>query len=64
MVVAVAGMVANARGCYNERELRHPLSGIGHAMAFPIKHLPVVQHWDCHVTGTCCKYAVMSTSPS
>jgi lysine-N-methylase len=24
-------------------------------MAAPIKHLPVVQHWDCHVTGTCCK---------
>jgi lysine-N-methylase len=24
-------------------------------MAFPIKHLPVVQNWDCHVTGTCCK---------
>jgi lysine-N-methylase len=20
-----------------------------------IKHLPVVQSWDCHVTGTCCK---------
>jgi lysine-N-methylase len=24
-------------------------------MAFPIKHLPMVQNWDCHVTGTCCK---------
>lgn len=24
-------------------------------MAFPLRHLPVVQNWDCHVTGTCCK---------
>jgi lysine-N-methylase len=24
-------------------------------MAFPIKHLPVVQNWDCHTHGTCCK---------
>jgi lysine-N-methylase len=24
-------------------------------MAFPIQHLPVVQNWDCHVCGTCCK---------
>jgi lysine-N-methylase len=24
-------------------------------MSFPIKHLPVVQNWDCHATGTCCK---------
>jgi lysine-N-methylase len=24
-------------------------------MALPIKHLPVLQNWDCHVTGTCCK---------
>jgi len=24
-------------------------------MAFPIRHLPVVQNWDCHVCGTCCK---------
>ena len=20
-----------------------------------IRHLPVVQNWDCHVCGTCCK---------
>jgi lysine-N-methylase len=24
-------------------------------MAFPLYHLPVVQNWDCHVCGTCCK---------
>jgi lysine-N-methylase len=24
-------------------------------MPFPIKHLPVLQNWDCHVTGSCCK---------
>jgi lysine-N-methylase len=24
-------------------------------MALPIKHLHVLQNWDCHVTGTCCK---------
>ncbi len=24
-------------------------------MSVPIRHLPVVQNWDCHVTGTCCK---------
>ena len=24
-------------------------------MALPIKHLPVLQNWDCHITGTCCK---------
>jgi lysine-N-methylase len=24
-------------------------------MALPIKHLPVLQNWDCHVTGSCCK---------
>src|SRR5262249_59482007 len=23
-------------------------------MPFPVKHLPLVQKWDCHVTGTCC----------
>src|ERR1700722_13394186 len=28
-------------------------------MAFPVRHLPVVQNWDCHVTGACCKeYAI------
>lgn len=24
-------------------------------MSLPIRTLPVLQHWDCHVTGTCCK---------
>ena len=24
-------------------------------MALPIRHLPVVQNWDCHVCGTCCQ---------
>src|SRR4051812_29064695 len=31
-------------------------------MPFPIKHLPVVQNWDCHVTGTCCKEYVVTIS--
>ncbi len=24
-------------------------------MPAPIRHLPVVQNWDCHVSGNCCK---------
>lgn len=24
-------------------------------MSLPVRHLPVVQNWDCHVCGTCCK---------
>src|SRR5262249_20494451 len=24
-------------------------------MSLPIHHLPVLQNWDCHVCGTCCK---------
>src|ERR1700693_4629439 len=24
-------------------------------MPIPIQHLPVLQNWDCHVCGTCCK---------
>ena len=24
-------------------------------MALPLRHLPVLQNWDCHVCGTCCK---------
>jgi len=28
-------------------------------MPFPVRHLPVLQNWDCHARGTCCKeYAV------
>jgi lysine-N-methylase len=26
-----------------------------HTMGLPLLHLPVVQNWDCHVCGTCCK---------
>ena len=24
-------------------------------MTLPIRHLPVLQNWDCHVCGNCCK---------
>ena len=24
-------------------------------MGFPLRHLPVLQNWDCHVCGTCCQ---------
>ncbi len=24
-------------------------------MSLPVRHLPLVQNWDCHVCGTCCK---------
>jgi lysine-N-methylase len=24
-------------------------------MSFPLKHLPVLQNWDCQATGSCCK---------
>src|SRR5438067_2086294 len=24
-------------------------------MSMPLRHLPVVQNWDCHVCGNCCK---------
>src|SRR5262249_14672366 len=27
----------------------------GRVMSRPIRHLPVVQNWDCHARGTCCK---------
>src|SRR3954453_18582305 len=27
----------------------------GTAMSLPVRTLPVLQNWDCHVTGTCCK---------
>jgi lysine-N-methylase len=31
-------------------------------MSFPVRHLPVLQNWDCHVCGTCCKeYQVVVT---
>src|SRR4051794_21907191 len=30
-----------------------PLPGL--PMGLPIRHLPVLQNWDCHVCGTCCQ---------
>jgi len=24
-------------------------------MSLPVRHLPVLQNWDCHVCGSCCK---------
>jgi lysine-N-methylase len=32
-------------------------------MAFPIHHLPVVQNWDCHVCGSCCKEYLVTVTP-
>ena len=29
-------------------------------MSFPIRHLPLVQNWDCHTCGTCCKEYVVT----
>jgi lysine-N-methylase len=31
-------------------------------MALPIHHLPVLQNWDCHVCGTCCKEYVVAVT--
>jgi lysine-N-methylase len=31
-------------------------------MALPIHHLPVLQNWDCHVCGTCCKEYLVTVS--
>jgi len=31
-------------------------------MSVPIRHLPVLQNWDCHVTGTCCKEYLVTIS--
>src|SRR5262249_28142361 len=31
-------------------------------MPLPIRHLPVVQNWDCHVCGTCCKEYVVTVT--
>ena len=27
----------------------------GISMSLPVRHLPVLQNWDCHVCGSCCK---------
>src|SRR5262249_43496262 len=32
-------------------------------MSFPVQALPVVQNWDCHVTGSCCKEYRIPLSP-
>jgi len=29
----------------------------------PVLHLPVVQNWDCHVSGSCCKEYIVDLSP-
>src|SRR5208282_2149874 len=29
-------------------------------MSLPIRHLPVIQNWDCHVCGNCCKEYVVT----
>ncbi len=31
------------------------VSQIGPVVSFPLVPLPVVQNWDCHATGSCCK---------
>jgi lysine-N-methylase len=31
-------------------------------MALPIRHLPVLQNWDCHVCGTCCQEYVVTVT--
>ena len=34
----------------------------GRSMALPIRHLPVLQNWDCHVCGTCCQEYVVTVT--
>ena len=31
-------------------------------MSLPVRHLPVLQNWDCHVCGTCCKEHLVTVS--
>src|SRR5262245_61572420 len=31
-------------------------------MSIPIRHLPVLQNWDCQATGTCCKEYLVTVS--
>jgi lysine-N-methylase len=31
-------------------------------MSLPLRHLPVVQNWDCHVCGSCCKEYLVTIS--
>src|SRR2546421_593195 len=32
-------------------------------MSFPIRSLPVLQNWDCHARGTCCKESLVTIPP-
>jgi lysine-N-methylase len=32
-------------------------------MSVPILHLPVLQNWDCHATGTCCQEYTIHLTP-
>lgn len=32
-------------------------------MSFPIRNLPVLQNWDCHARGTCCKEYLVTITP-
>jgi lysine-N-methylase len=32
-------------------------------MGHPVHHLPVLQKWDCHTSGSCCKEYVVDLSP-
>src|SRR5947209_3661657 len=31
-------------------------------MSLPVRHLPVLQNWDCHLCGTCCKEYLVTVS--
>jgi lysine-N-methylase len=31
-------------------------------MSFPIRQLPVIQNWDCHICGSCCKEYVVKVT--
>jgi lysine-N-methylase len=31
-------------------------------MTLPVRHLPLVQNWDCHVCGSCCKEYVVTVT--
>src|SRR5262249_42591119 len=31
-------------------------------MSLPLRNLPVIQNWDCHTCGTCCKEYVVTLS--
>jgi lysine-N-methylase len=31
-------------------------------MTLPVRHLPLIQNWDCHVCGSCCKEYVVTVT--